>query len=334
MNLFSRSLGLALLAGLSIATPAWSAEPLQLEGKIPLGNVSGRIDHFAYDTKRQRLFVAELGNNSVGIVDLKTGKVAGRLQGLSEPQGVAYHQATETLYVANAGDGSVRLYQAYRDSDFLQPAGAIALGDDADNIRLDKWRERIVVGYGKGALAMIDPASRRKIADIALRGHPESFQFDEQGQRIFANVPDARQIAVVDVAAGKQTSRLDLGGAHSNFPMAVDAEAHRLLIATRSPARLLAFATQDGKQVASLETCRDSDDLFIDARRQRVYVTCGEGVVEVFARRGGSYESIGRVPTVSGARTSWFAVDADRLYVGVRASGSEPAALWIFRPAP
>jgi DNA-binding beta-propeller fold protein YncE len=325
---------LALLVGLSLATPAWSAEPLQLEAKIPLGTVGGRIDHFGYDAKRQRLFVAELGNDSVGIVDLKAGKVAGRLRALSEPQGVAYHAASETLYVANAGDGSVRLFQAYRDSDVLQPAGTIALGDDADNIRLDTWRDRIVVGYGKGALAMIDPSSHRKIAEIALRAHPESFQFDEQGQRIFVNLPDARQIAVVDVAAGKQTSSIDLAGARSNFPMALDAQAHRLLVATRSPARLLAFAIQDGKPAASIATCGDSDDLFVDSRRQRVYVTCGEGMVEVFARRGDTYESIGRVPTVSGARTSLFVADADRLYVAVRASGAEPASIWIFKPAP
>lgn len=326
---------LALLAVLSLATPAWSAEPpLQLEGKIPLGEVSGRIDHFGYDAKRQRLFVAELGNDSIGIVDLKAGKVAGRLKGLSEPQGLAWHPATDTLYVANAGDGSVRLYQTYRDSDYLQPAGTIPLGDDADNIRLDTRRNRIVVGYGKGALAVIDPASRRKTADIALKAHPESFQFDEQGERIFANVPNARQIAVVDLGQGRQTSSLELGSARSNFPMAVDAEAHRVLVATRSPARLMAFSTQDGKAVGSVDTCGDSDDLFVDARRQRVYVTCGEGMVEVFAQRGGSYESVARVPTVSGARTSWFAADADRLYVGVRASGSTPAAIWIFRPTP
>jgi DNA-binding beta-propeller fold protein YncE len=334
MNLISTCLGLALLAGLSFATPAWSAEPLQLEAKIPLGNVSGRIDHFGYDAKRQRLFVAELGNNSVGIVDLKAGKVAGRLQGLSEPQGVAYHQASETLYVANAGDGSVRLYQAYRDSDFLQPAGAIALGDDADNIRLDKWRDRIVVGYGKGALAVVDPASRRKIADVALPGHPESFQFDEQGQRIFANVPNARQIAVVDVGQGRQIANLELGGARSNFPMAVDGQAHRLLVVTRSPARLIGFATDTGKQTASVDTCGDSDDLSVDPRRQRVYVTCGEGVVEAFGQRADGFDPLGRVRTVSGARTSLFVPDADRLYVAVRASGGEPAAIWIFRPAP
>ena len=334
MRRSSSSTLLALLAGLSLATPARSADPLQLEGKIPLGEVSGRIDHFGYDAKHKRLFVAELGNESVGIIDLKAGKVAGRLKGLSEPQGLAWHPATDTLYVANAGDGSVRLFQAYRDSDFLQPAGAIPLGDDADNVRLDSRRDLIVVGYGKGALAVIDPASRRKIADIALNAHPESFQFDEKGERIFANVPNARQVAVVDLGQGKQTSSLDLGGAGSNFPMAVDAEAHRLLVATRSPARLLAFSTVDGKAVGTVDTCGDSDDLFVDARRQRVYVTCGDGVVEVFARRGGDYESIGRVRTVSGARTWWFAADADRLYVGVRASGSTPAAIWIFRPAP
>jgi DNA-binding beta-propeller fold protein YncE len=325
---------LALLTGLSLAAQVCRAEPLQLEGKIPLGAVAGRIDHLAYDARRQRLFVAELGNNSVGIVDLKAGKVAGRLNGLSEPQGVAWHPASDTLYVANAGDGSVRLYQVYRDSDFLQPAGTIALGDDADNIRLDPRRDRIVVGYGNGALAMIDPASRRKIADIPLQAHPEGFQFDEQGQRIFANVPNARQIAVVDVGQGRQIANLELGGARSNFPMAVDAQAHRLLVVTRSPARLIGFATDTGKQTASVDTCGDSDDLFVDPRRQRVYVTCGEGTVEAFGQRADGFDPLGRVRTVSGARTSLFVPDADRLYVAVRASGGEPAAIWIFRPTP
>ncbi len=329
MTALAKGFSLALLAGLALATPARSASPLELEAKIPIGNVAGRIDHFGYDAMHQQLFVAELGNNSVGVVDLTAGKVAHRLSGLSEPQGLGWHAATRTLYVANAGDGSVRLYQG---PDF-KPAGAIALGDDADNVRLDPWRDRVVVGYGGGGLAIVDPASRRKIADVRLKRHPESFQFDEQGQRIFANVPNAGEIAVVDVGQGKQTSRLELGGAHANFPMTVDAQGHRLLVATRSPARLLAFSTQDGKPLARVDTCDDADDVFVDAKRQRVYVTCGEGVVEVFAQHGDIYQSIGRVPTVSGARTSWFAPETDRLYVGVRARGGEPAAVWIFRPS-
>ena len=116
--------------------------------------------------------------------------------------------------------------------------------------------------------------------------------------------------------------------------MAIDADEHRLMIAFRNPARLVVFETGTGKREASLETCRDADDLFVDARRRRVYVSCGEGVIDVFARSTSGYERIGRIPTVAGARTSLFVPANDRLYLGVRASGTEPAAIWVFRPHP
>jgi hypothetical protein len=323
---------LAALVGLLLPTPGWAADPppLVLEAKILLGTVSGRIDHFAVDPDRQLLFVAELGNDSVGVVDLEKRNVVHRIGGLSEPQGIAYHAATGTLYVANAGDGSLRLFQA---SDFA-PLGAIALGADADNIRIDRWRNRIIVGYGKGGLAVIDPAGRRKIADMPLDGHPESFQFDETGARIFVNVPDARQIAALDADSGRKVSILESAGASANFAMAVDADEHRVMVVFRNPARLVVYGTGTGKREASLETCRDADDVFVDARRRRLYVSCGEGVIDVFAQTGGAYERIGRIPTVAGARTSLFVPANDRLYLGVRATASEPAAIWVFRPHP
>ncbi len=321
---------LALVALSFAATAMAQPAPLSLETKIPLGQVRGRIDHLAVDVEHHRLFVAELGNDSVAIVDLEAGKVERRLTGLSEPQGVAWHAATSTLYVANAGDGSVRLFEA---PDF-HPIGQIALGDDADNIRLDARRDRIVVGYGKGALAVIDPASRRKVGEAALKGHPESFQFDEAADRLFVNVPDARQIAVVDVASSRQTGSLDLAGARSNFPMAIDAEAHRLIAIARSPARLLVFATADGKPMAGAETCGDADDVFVDPARKRVYVVCGEGAVDVFERTADGYAHAARIRTAAGARTGLFVAAPDRLYVAVRAGSGEAAALWVFRPGP
>jgi DNA-binding beta-propeller fold protein YncE len=322
----------AALIGVALATPSWAADPptLVLEAKIPLGTVSGRIDHFAFDPDRQLLFVAELGNDSVGVVDLEERNVVHRIAGLREPQGIAYHAATGTLYVANAGDGSLRLFQV---SDFA-PLGGIALGADADNIRIDPWRNRIIVGYGKGGLAVIDPASRRKIADMPLDGHPESFQFDETGSRIFVNVPDAPQIAALDAVSGRTVSILESAGASSNFAMAVDSDEHRMMIAFRNPARLVFFGTGTGQREASLETCRDADDVFVDAQRRRVYVSCGEGVIDVLAQAGGGYERIARIPTVGGARTSLFVPANDRLYLGVPATASEPAAIWVFRPHP
>src|SRR5258708_7821570 len=137
---------------------------MQLESKIPLGDVSGRIDHLAIDLSRRRLFVAELGNNTVSVVDLNEKKVQHVITGLKEPQGVGYVPSSDTLFVANAGDGSVLLF---RGADY-EAAGRIELGDDADNIRVDIASNRAFVGYGNGALAVIDPATNGKIADIPL----------------------------------------------------------------------------------------------------------------------------------------------------------------------
>lgn len=324
--------GLALFLGMIMPISAAAAQtppaPLVLEGKIPLGAVSGRIDHLAVDVKRQRLFVAELGNNSLGVVDLAAGKVLKRIAGLSEPQGVGYEPVTDTLYVANAHDGSVRILRG----DDVSAVGGIDLGDDADNVRIDPDRNRVIVGYGSGALAIIDPAARTKVGDIRLKAHPESFQID--GDRVFVNVPDARAIEIADLAkegvVGVVPSRLN----SANFPMAIDREARRVLVVFRSPPRLVILSAGDGSTVASLDTCGDADDVFVDAKRHQAYVVCGAGLIDVFADEPGSYRRIGQVPTVSGARTALFVPEMDRLFVAARAAGAGPAAIWAFRPAP
>ena len=305
-----------------------ASAPLILEAKIPLGQVSGRIDHLGIDVKRRRLLVAELGNNSLGVVDLAAGKVLSSIAGLSEPQGVAYVPFADSVFVANAGDGSVHVLRGEN----LTPIGRIELGDDADNVRVDTARHRVLVGYGKGALAVIDPVSLSKIADIRLKAHPEGFQIDDTGTQVFVNVPDAREISVVDVATGS-TGSLPTQGAGSNFPMAIDDDAHRFLVVFRSPPTLMALSSQDGHVVAQAETCGDADDVFVDRKRRRVYVSCGEGVVDVLELVEAGYRRLARVPTVSGARTSLFVPELDRLFVAVRAGSNEPAAIWVFRPA-
>jgi len=178
-----------------LATPAGSAEPLLvLERTIPLDGVAGRIDHLAIDSGRQRLLVAELGNGSVDLIDLPSGKAVRRITGLKEPQGVAWLSGPDLIAVASAGDGTLRLFKGDGS-----PAGVVALGDDADNIRVDPLTGHAIVGYGQGGLAVIDAVAGRKIADIRLPAHPEGFQLRPRDRRIFVNVPDARQIAVIDL---------------------------------------------------------------------------------------------------------------------------------------
>ena len=320
------------VAPLSAARSGQPADraPLQLEAKIPLGDVAGRIDHLAVDRERQRLFVAELGNDSVGIIDLKNHKLIRRITGLGEPQGVGYVQSTDTLYVANARDGSVRLFQGYD----YQPAGRIELGEDADNVRIDPAGRQIFVGYGGGGLAVIDPVNRQKVGEIQLKGHPESFQLDRLSQRIFVNVPDAGAIAVVDRAKGRETASWPTLGARSNFPMTIDENSSQVLVVFRHPAKLSAFSMRDGALVWSAPVCNDSDDLFVDAKRQRVYLSCGQGFLDVFERGSSAFRRIAQLATVAGARTSLFIPELDRLAVAIRATRDEPAAIWIYRPRP
>jgi YVTN family beta-propeller protein len=321
---------LALLAAQDQATTQAETPLLKLEAKIPIGNVNGRIDHMAVDLARQRLFVAELGNNTVGVVDLNSRNVIRTLEGLAEPQGVAYLPSTDTLYVANGGDGSVRLF---RGADY-KASGQINLGDDADNIRLDTPANQLIVGYGSGGLAVIEASSSRKIADIPLTVHPEGFQLDPGGNRIFVNLPKAQAIGVVDRQSGQQTTTWPTRIAGNNFPMALEQGARHVLVAFRSPAKLGAFSMDDGSLVASPDICGDADDLFVDANRRRVYISCGEGFLDVLDSTQGAYRRIARIATVVGARTLLFVPEIDRLMLAVRASGREAAAIWVYQPAP
>ncbi|HEX7921660.1 MAG TPA: hypothetical protein VF583_11950 [Bradyrhizobium sp.] len=315
----------ALIPALA-AEAAGDKAPLQLEAKILLGEVRGRIDHLAVDLKRQRLFVAELGNDSIGVVDLAAHRLLRTIGGLNEPQGVGYEPSTETLYVANARDGSVRLFEGNE----YKSTGRIELGSDADNIRIDAAAKHVVVGYGDGGLAVLDPSTRTKVRSLPLKAHPESFQLEPDSGRIFVNLPDAHVVAVLDGASGKQLANwpLDNGG---NFAMTID--RGRVLVAYRSPAELAVFST-DGKPIANAETCGDVDDLFIDTKRERVYVSCGAGYVDVFEIDGSVYRRIAHTPTATGARTSLFVPEMDRLFVAVRAGPAGPAAIWVFKPTP
>ena len=167
-----------LIAGLVTFTGCQAQESgtqlLKLENEIALPNVKGRIDHIDINSKDQIAYIAALGNNTLQVVDLKSGKVTGSITGLNEPQGVAYIEKHQELLVANGGTGECGFYNALT----LKKTGSIKLADDADDVRYDAETDRIYVGYGSGGIAIIDAASHQRIGDIALPAHPESFQLD------------------------------------------------------------------------------------------------------------------------------------------------------------
>ena len=323
---------LALLAALSCCggsptTPPGRA-PLILERTIPLPGVKGRIDHLAIDVAGGRLFVSALGDSAVEVVDLPAGRATARITGQSEPQGVAWLAERHELVVAS-GDGQVVFYGGER----LAPLTRLKLGDAAADVRVDPAGGQPVVGYGAGAVAEIDPISRRVIRSVRTPGHPEGFQLD--GSRVYVNVPDAARIVTGDLASGGQLAAWPTPGARWNFPMALDKAHGVLAVVFRLPARLRLLDIASGRLLLNTATCGDADDLFFDPARRRLYVICGSGAIDVQQATGAAdYRPLARIATRSGARTGLFSVETGRLYVAARAAGGSEAAILVYRPEP
>jgi hypothetical protein len=327
------ALGLLAMRGTkSVAAQTQAREllPLQLEEQIPVPGVAGRLDHFTSDAKRRRLFVSALGNNTLEVIDVFAGRVVHSIKGLAQPQGPLYVPSVDKLYVANAEDGKVRVY----DGAAYTLRKTIDFGKDPDNMRYDEASKTVFVGFGEddGGIAMIDPKTDERVGQVyKTEGHPESFQVEASGGHIFVNVPDAGNVVEsIDRKTGTAT-KWPLKGLRANYAMALNEEDHRLFTVTRKTPMMVVLDTQTGNEVARLRAAGECDDVFFDASRKRIYVIGAEGFINVFQQNDPDhYELIANVPSGIGIRTGYFFTRRDRFYVAVPAKGSEPAQVWTY----
>jgi DNA-binding beta-propeller fold protein YncE len=313
---------------LLLTAAVWGEEPqaLTLKSQIDLPNVNGRIDHFSADLKNHRLFMSALGNHTVEVLDVQNGKRLHTIPDLAEPQGVLYDPGTNHVFVASAKDGTVKVF----DGTSFQLLSTVKFSGDADNLRYDARAGRVIVGYGDGALGLLDPAGK-KTGDIALDGHPESFQLEKSGTRAFVNVPDAKELEVVDLDKNVVIAKWPVTSALKNYPMALDEAHHRLFLGCRAPARILVFDTETGKEVSSVGIVGDTDDLFYDAGKNRIYVIGGGGSVDAFDQKDPDhYTRIAHIPTAAGARTGLFVPEWGQLFIAVPHRGEQISKILIY----
>lgn len=309
---------------------AGAAKPaLDSIATIQLPKVAGRIDHLAFDQATRRLFVAALGNDTIEVIDTANNAHLRSLPGFHEPQGIAVVPDLKAVAIANGDSGTLQLL----DAETFQTRWTVNVGTDADNVRYDARNKQLYVA-AVGGLAIVDPASGKIAQKLAIAGHPESFQLERDGPRVFANLPGLLSSEVV--VGNRQTvavnGRWSTGSCRANYPMALDEATRRLFIGCRRPAMLAMIDTATGKSVASTSIVGDTDDLFYDSLRRRLYVIGGEGFVDVIERAGDMLRSSGRVRTRAGARTGLWVADENRLYVAVPARAAEPAEVRVFGP--
>jgi YVTN family beta-propeller protein len=321
-----------LLAIVACGQPAVAnAEALELVQTIPLKGAAGRLDHLALDRNGERLFIANLSNNTLDIVDLKAGKLVKQIPDQHKIQGVAYVPEVNRIFVGNGKDGTCNIF----DGKSYQVIRSVKL-DDADNVRYDPRSERIYVTHAENGLSVIDPTTLEVKATIKLPGAPEAFQLDPTQPRLYINIPKPSQVAVVDTGKNEVVSQFPLTLAEANYPLAFDSRRGRLFVGCRKRPTVVVLDVTTGKEVVGIEIPGDIDDLFYDKKRERLYASCGEGVLAVIQRKEADrYEVVERISTGKLARTCLFDAERGRLYVPVpRQTGGTSPELRIFQAKP
>jgi len=311
----------------SVSPPS---RPLVLTEAISLEGVKGRFDHFG--SAANRLFVSALGNNTVEVIDISARTVVHTITGIPNPQDVVFSPETNKLF-AGSSRGKLYIYDG-TSFDLLKE---IDFHSDVDNLRYDAANKRVYVGYGEdetGAIGAVDATNERLDEEYKLGAHPESFQLETSGPNICANLPDLKQIAAIDRIT-HTISRWPIT-LQMNFPMALNEADRRLFVGTRAPARLAVFDTSSGHRGAALPCVLDTDDLYYDAARKRIYVAGGEGFISVFQQKDADhYQLLAKVPSALGARTAGYfgkgRKAADRFFLAVPARAGRGAEVWIYK---
>ena len=333
-----KKLILVIIVALTLTLPLGAQNPvapLRLVQTIPL-SVEGRLDHLYADVKGMRLFVAALGNNTIEVVDLRAGKTIRSLSGPQKPQGVWYVPSLKKLFVASGNDGICRVYSG----ETLELLESIKLDLGPDLVGYNPRTKLLYLGYGGedakkefGNVGIIDARTNKHVGDIRTAAHPGGILVDDSGGLIYVTIPATSEVAVIDARNNQIIKTWKVTEAQRTVSLALDKANARLFVGARNPARVIVYDTRSFKTVADFSSVGLMDGMFFDAKRKRLYVSGGEGFVDVYQQQDADhYASLGRIATRPIARTSLFVPEINRYYVALPRKDNEPAEIRVYEP--
>jgi WD40 repeat protein len=338
-NVFITAFLIALVCSARLA--AQDNYPLRLVQTIPMPNVKGRIDHMDVDVKGKRLFVAGLENGSLEVVDLAAGKWLKSIPGFKKTQGVAYVPSLNKVFVASGDDGMLRVFRG----DTLELLDSLKLQLGPNRVAFEPNSEILYVGYGGkdagkdyGQVGIIDAKTDKSLGDIRVEAHPAELLLDKSGKTLYVFISAASKVQVVDTKKREVLSTWPTSS-QRNGDGAFDEKNHRLFIGTRTPPQMIVLDSSSGKEVAALPTVEGMDGVYFNEKQKRIYVSGGRdndvGYIFIYQQKDADhYEAIGKIPTRSGAGTSFWSPELNRFYVGAPASDKQEAAILVFEPQP
>ena len=328
----SRIPGLAAVAASLIINLGVKAEdrlPLERVATIQLKGVAGTLDHLSADFDNSRLFVANESNNTLDVVDLKSNRLVKQVAGQREIHGIAYARDLNRIFVGN-GEGVCNALDG-RDYSLIKSVPV----PDADSVRYDPRTHRVFVA-GERSLTVIDAKSLEVLSTVKLPAPPHGFQIAADHARVYVNTGVPCEVSVVDANKSEVVARYPLGAHQGIGPLTLDESNHRILVGLRREPRLAVLKLESGKECASLPIPEGSDDMSLDAKAKRIYISCSSGFVAVIRQIDADhYESVANVPTIKGAKTSLYDAVTKRLYVVVpRQPQAEGPEVWVYQARP
>jgi DNA-binding beta-propeller fold protein YncE len=307
-----------------------STPPLTPQPTIAMPIGTGKFDHFAFDLKANRLFIAATGNHSVEVLDLNSGKITESLTGIGKPHGLAWIHTTGFLYASDGTQGNLKIFAGSP----LNLAKSVQLSEDADDMVYDAKSKLLYVGHGgsdaanPAGIAVIDTTDQTLLTNLPVPTHPEGLEIDNLHDRIFVNVADTAEVVVIDGASHSQAAAWKLTRAKDNVPLVYDQEDQLLFVACRTPARLLVLDANSGRELADLLSDAGADDIFYDPELHRIYLIAGSGVIDVYEIDSAkAVRPIGVIPTSAGAKTGLLVPSQHALFVGAPATEGKQAEI-------
>lgn len=279
MKTFIRSaiFSMAILTCISPCVAQQDTSYILLENTIVLQNISGRLGHMAYSSKQGAIYLAALSNNTLEVIDLQGKKTIKSIKSLRQPIDVEYLPDLNVVLVACLGDGLCRAFNAgtYKEETSFRFDQNVSL------VRYNPSLQTIYIGYGEGAIALVDANVLKYKSTIKLPVHPEAIAIDNSSDKMYVSLTKNSEIGVIDLKNNTLSTSLRLPDGAENYPLAYDKSNKRFFVGCRKPAKLMVLNAENGNKLAAIDIDEDVNELFYDEVRKQIYVTCGDGYLHI-----------------------------------------------------
>lgn len=283
--------------------------------EIPVGG-PGKFDYLSVDADAHRLYVTH--GTMIVVIDTEKDTVVGQITDTPGVHGFALAPELRRGFSSNGRENKVSIV----DLDSLKTVAKVDTAKNPDDIVYEPSRQEVYVFNGSRSVTVIDAKGGKVVTTIAYPGKPEFSVADSQAGRIYGNVEDKNEIAVIDCKTHGIVAEWPVAPVEGGTGMAIDVEHHRLFVVGDN--KIMAMIdSANGKVIASVPIGAGTDAAEFDPESQLAFAANGDGTLTIAHEDSPSKLSVVQtLKTQPGARTMVLDKKTHKIYQAVGAGES------------